>query len=155
MNSVSRFLQILLPLFVRVLIVGAQQQQQTTYCNICGQGNEIGQGLAILNFVDVNGVKRKFNCETTQQLVNTENLFPSDSFCSYIYKIAVVPCACTTPSGQIIADNLSPTSSPVAAAPTPVAANTTSPSTSFAVTKGPTSPIGAVTVMAALAAIAV
>lgn len=154
MNSARCFLQFLLPLLVCGLFVGAQQQQQTTYCNICGQGNIIGQGLAILNFVDVTGTKRKFNCDTTQQLVNTENLFPSNSFCSYIYKIAVVPCACTTPSGKLIANYLSPTTTPVTAAPTPAATNTTSPSTSFAVTKG-LSTMAAMTVMATLAAIAV
>jgi hypothetical protein len=110
--SYSFFLCVLV---MAVLASVAQSQN----CNICGDGNSIQYPQGVVEFV-YDGVERKNNCETWQDIVKNP-IAISDDFCrNEMIKYTAVPCRCTTPNGDSVAASMKPpTKSP---APTPATA---------------------------------
>jgi hypothetical protein len=92
---------------------------QSQNCNICGDGNSIQYPQGVVEFV-YDGVERKNNCETWQDIVKNPVAI-SDDFCrNEMIKYTAVPCRCTTPAGDSAAASMKPpTKSP---APTPATA---------------------------------
>jgi hypothetical protein len=85
---------------------------ESQVCNICGNGNSIQFPQGVVEFV-YNGVERKNNCETWQEIVKNPVAI-SDDFCrNEMIKYTAVPCRCTTPSGDAVTVSMTPPSTMV------------------------------------------
>ena len=112
-----------------LVFVAAFVAARAQNCNICGDGNSIQFPQGVVSFV-YQGVMRKNNCKTWQDIVKNPNTI-SDSFCrNEMLTYTVDVCRCTTPSGALLAAIfVSPTASPAPGGP-PKGQNPSSPASS-------------------------
>lgn len=82
-------------------------------CNICGEGNVIGNSEGVVEFV-YKGATLKNNCKHWQEVVKNVNAI-SDEFCrTELFQYTKDVCDCSTPEGDLLSDL-----SPPSVAPTP------------------------------------
>jgi hypothetical protein len=80
-------------------------------CNICGDGNVIGNSLGVVKFV-YQGTEVKNNCERWQEIVGNVNAI-SDEFCrNEMFQYTKDVCSCSTPEGDLLSDLSPPTEAP-------------------------------------------
>ena len=92
-----------------VLLHAAPSKAQ--FCNICGDGNIIGDSTAVVEFV-YEGTKVKNNCQKLQEIVQNVNAI-SDEFCrTEILQYTKDTCDCATPEGDLLSDLSPPTTAP-------------------------------------------
>lgn len=106
----NTFTSTLIAILFAICLFPALALDKETECNICGQGNAIGLGKGVVEFVLPDGSKWKNNCEMTQL---ADRLKIPPKWCrKRILKYTLYKCGCTTPDGVVLADILTPTSAP-------------------------------------------
>lgn len=85
-------------------------------CWICGKtgdvANIMGDGNAVVDYIDHENVLRKFPCKELARLASDTIAVPLE-YCDNLIEQALVPCRCATPEGDLISDLMYPTLSPV------------------------------------------
>lgn len=84
-------------------------------CWICGKtdglANIMGDGNAVVDYTDHEGVFRKFPCKELARLASDTIAVPLE-YCDNLIEQALVPCRCATPEGDLVSDLMYPTLSP-------------------------------------------
>lgn len=95
-----------------LLVVAQLGSIHSQDCNICGEGNSIGDPKGVVEF-EYEGNRLQNNCKTWQTIV-TNPVAISDEFCrNEMLQYTKEPCLCTNPAGELLfdLDTLAPTPS--------------------------------------------